>query len=178
DAAALMLGDASDAADRWSYAKAHGARDQLFELLRAHQAKAARNQKLVLAGGDVHVGVVGSIAIADQAEPPRAAADAPPMYQLVSSAVSNLESPVKTWAASLLPLMKRGLSVASETSRLNMQFDLLAGVEGARRNPVPELNAGLIRCGYSSGELQVRLQLLAPGPRGEVREVFSSQVLE
>src|SRR5690606_11294859 len=82
DAAALMLGDASDAADRWSYAKAHGARDQLFELLRAHQAKAARNQKLVLAGGDVHVGVVGSIAIADQAEPPRAAADAPPMYQL------------------------------------------------------------------------------------------------
>ncbi len=172
-AAALMMGEQSDAADRWSYSKAHGARDELFELLCEHQANAP-DQRLIIAGGDVHVGVAGLIHVDDtEQSSPRELR----MYQLVSSAVSNLESPVRTWAASLLPLMKRGLSVASEDSRYASRFDLLGGIGAAKRNPVPELNAGLIRVDPAGDTLEVRVQLLAPGADGEIALVYSSGAL-
>lgn len=172
-AAALMMGEQSDAADRWSYAKAHGARDELFELLCEHQA-AAPGQRLIIAGGDVHVGVAGLIQVDDEQSEGGAELR---IYQLVSSAVSNLESPVKTWAASLLPLMKRGLSVASENSRYASRFDLLQGIGSAKKNPVPELNAGLIRVDPTDAGLEIRLQLLAPDSEGNVVEIFSSGAL-
>lgn len=172
-AAALMLGEQSDAADRWSYVKAHGARDELFELLCEHQL-AAPKQRLIIAAGDVHVGVAGLIQVMDTG---RKGGVELRMYQLVSSAVSNLESPVKTWAASLLPLMKRGLSVASDDSPYASRFDLLQGIGAARRNPVPELNAGLIRVDPTPDGYEVRVQLLAPDRDGKVVEVFSSGAL-
>ncbi|MCA9640287.1 MAG: alkaline phosphatase family protein [Myxococcales bacterium] len=172
-AAALMLGEQSDAADRWSYLKAHGARDELFELLCEHQL-AAPKQRLIIAAGDVHVGVAGLIQVTDTE---RKQEESLRMYQLVSSAVSNLESPVKTWAASLFPLMKRGLSVASDDSRYASRFDLLQGIGAAKQNPVPELNAGLIRVDPREGGYDVRIQLLAPGRDGKAIEVFSSGAL-
>ncbi|MEZ4231705.1 MAG: alkaline phosphatase D family protein [Polyangiaceae bacterium] len=172
-AAGLMLGETSDAADRWSYFKAHGARDELFELLCEHQLKAP-DQRIIIAAGDVHVGVAGLIQVNDKQQPKERDLR---LYQLVSSAVSNLESPVKTWAASLLPLMKRGLSVASDDCRYASRFDLLQGIGDAKRNPVPELNAGLVRVDPTDRGYEVRIQLLTPGADGRAVEVFSSGAL-
>src|SRR5690606_17990589 len=75
-----------DVSDRWSHPKARRSRNRLLRVLKAHQA-ACPTQRLVILGGDVHIGLVGKL---DWGE------GITPSYQLVSSAFSNaLATPVR-----------------------------------------------------------------------------------
>lgn len=154
-----------DLADRWSNPKARASRDQLLTLLREHQRRCPK-QRLLILGGDVHVGFVSRL---DWGEGIRNS------YQLVSSALSNVEGfPLRRLIESFqnhpevqlgdeVPLWARLL----ETDDQNM-----------RSNPYGGLNLGLIEVErVASDESAVRLSLVGADEQGDLVRVFESDWL-
>jgi alkaline phosphatase D len=163
DAATALVGEGSDVADRWNHAKSVDQRDLLMALLRAHHARHPQ-QRLVVLGGDIHVGCAFRLDWD---------AGGPPLWQFTSSAVSNRQSPLAARLAELIP---------SATSRVELQggvggdVALLEGVEGAAHNPYGGLNAGVVHVrdrGEAGAEIEFELLGLADDAE-EVRTVFRS----
>ncbi|HJK99032.1 MAG TPA: alkaline phosphatase D family protein [Polyangiaceae bacterium LLY-WYZ-14_1] len=134
DAGALLEGVGGNAEDRWSHEKNRGDRRALIELLTRAQRRAP-GRRLVFLGGDVHVGAVSRF---DWTEP-----GLPPTYQLVSSALTNVENPL----FQAIAVLGAGISAslpgeASQQSAANVE--LLSGVEGVDTNPYGGLNVGIL----------------------------------
>lgn len=143
-----ILGDTKDAADRWNHPEALRTRNELLRILGAHQRRATR-QRLVLLGGDVHVGCAMALEWEED--------HLEPLIQLVSSAVSNLENPVVRAAASELPVL---MSTTLPGEEGLGEARLLPGVGEATANPFSGLNIGLLEICRNGGRPLLRYVLL------------------
>jgi alkaline phosphatase D len=139
-----VLGDDSEFADRWSAPRNRPERDRLVALLR-RQRRLFPRQQIVLLSGDIHVGCAATMRF-------REAPDAP-IYQLVSSAVTNaghgLRQRLAKATTRLLPLADGD----------DFDASLLPGTSAADANPYNGLNVGLleIETTPSGGRLRWRL---------------------
>lgn len=168
-AGVAIAGEGSDAADRWSYVKAERSRRRLAQVLCEHQRRNP-HQRMVLLGGDIHVGVVTRFNWKDPA--------IPHLYQLASSAVSNLEMAVARKLGSLVPQIDADLQ--TEDSELWASVELVRGIGGADDNPFDQLNVGIVEMARNGDDTtRVRLKLIShdDGDPPEPRMVFSTESL-
>lgn len=137
---AACNGRSSDAADRWSHPRMLADRDLFLRMLKDHQ-RANPEQRLVLLGGDIHVGSAFRLEWSD---------GGPPTYQLTASALSHLQGRATRWIAEKLP---RATQKVAMHDGLTADVDLVAPANGAARNPYGGLNLGIVevewgeRCG-------------------------------
>lgn len=160
-----LMGENSDAADRWSYPKAREDRDRFIRLLMKHRDDNPQ-QRLVLLGGDVHTGVASEIVSSDGKHL---------AYQLVSSAVSNKESGLYRKVSELLPKMAVNSTVG--TGDLACSIRLLDHDGVHEKNAVGELNVGLVTLRREGPEWAMRLCLLSHDSAGKARMVYRSPIL-
>ena len=156
-----------DFTDHWSAPHNLADRARIIALLRRHLARPQLdNQKVVIVGGDVHVG--GAFVL-------RLVGTGDPVFQLTSSAVSNpVNDPLARWLAGLGPAL---FDTFSRTADNTLEVKLLEARQGAPgSNPFTGMNAGVVQFQRSSGRTSVRLRLLGATDTG-VREVFESALL-
>lgn len=153
--AGALIPSGNDIQDRWSYPAVHHARKRLLDLLTQHRQRHPR-QKLLLLGGDVHVGSVARVG---------------GMVQLVSSALTNRESEMVNRAIALLPRF------IGKLGKHDLDFELLPGVGGHDTNPVTTLNAGVVELIRREQEWDVVLRLLTADDDGNVCCKFESEPL-
>jgi alkaline phosphatase D len=153
--AGMVISDVDgDVADRWTNPKMHASRDRLFHLIRQHQRENPQ-QRLVLLGGDVHVGAVSRFAWSD---------DTRDTYQLIASALSNTEGFMLRGLVELVP--KIG-AVIGHDGNADFSGELLEAssdhaCEREPANPYGKLNVGVIEVERSADgrESSVRLVLI------------------
>ncbi len=162
ETAGHLVPKGGDVSDRWSHPHARPDLDRLLERLRLHR-EAFPAQKVILLGGDIHVGVVSQLAIGDTG----------PIFQFVSSAVSNLEKRINRLASGELPMITRGTTTESG---LACSFSLVPGVDGRDENPTDALNAGVLTLRRSGDEWMVRMRIVGhePGEPLRARVVYDS----
>jgi phosphodiesterase/alkaline phosphatase D-like protein len=130
-----------DIADRWSHPKARRSRNRLLSVLREHQTSCPR-QRLVIVGGDVHIGMVGKL---DWGE------GITPSYQLVSSAFSNAKA-APARALVKLANHRTPLTIAAEGVALEATFLDNRLPDGAKHEQsLRRLEHGYRRGGTSHG---------------------------
>lgn len=168
-AGALVSDSDGDVADRWTNPKMEHGRDRLLHAIHEHQRQNPQ-QRLVLLGGDVHVGAVSRFAWSD---------DARDTYQLIASALSNREGFLMRNLVELIPQIG---AVVGHDGDADFEGELLApgadcGTDGGPCNPYGKLNVGLVEVErLSARESSVRLMLLGcdgDGP-ARVKVVFDS----
>jgi alkaline phosphatase D len=119
-----IAGQGSDVAERWWNDKAVHSRRQLTELIERHTA-ANPTQIMILVSGDVHAGSVSDMYVGKQ-----------PVYQLISSAITNHESALTRTIAETLPHF-------GPWEQGDVRWGLMKNeVDG--RNPYSGLNLGLL----------------------------------
>lgn len=155
-----MLPEGNDMQDRWSYPNVRPCRDRLLGLLAAHHRRCPE-QLMILPGGDVHVGLVARLAW-------RSGGAA---YQLVSSALSNDESDVAQWLSAGVGRLERPL--VTESDDLVGRVEIMSGHGDARRNPCPQLNAGVVAFQRVARGWEVRLKLYSYDPDAPARLVVA-----
>lgn len=169
----MLLADADgDIADRWTNPKMAATRDRLLHMIHEHQRQNPQ-QRLVLLGGDVHVGAVSRFAWSDGARD---------TYQLIASALTNREGFL---VRNLVELIPRIGAVVGHDGNADFEGQLLApGADGEAQavpcNPYGKLNVGLIEVERrSERESSVRLKLLgcSDGGPAQARVVFDSGAL-
>jgi len=144
-----------DIDDRWSAVAARPERDRMVELLRRHQARHP-GQRVVLVGGDMHVGALFELRWLDD--------DLPAVPQLVSSALSNAQGPWLERLAEHPPPTAHDMGVEGHRARVELVGDRAEG----------RLNAGLLRTRRRGRHTEVRLQLLAADGDGGVEVSLDS----
>lgn len=162
DVGAALLGDDSDAADRWSYFKAHKSRDDLLKLLHEH-LRDHPHQRVIVVGGDIHVGCVNRIEWGD---------DVRPLYQIASSAITNKQSWTIEQIAELAPKLSKIMGGEDDLFAEAHLFD----ASSEQHNPYGGLNSGLVEIDVGADESRVRLSLLGLVD-GDVVPVFESEWL-
>jgi alkaline phosphatase D len=160
-----LIGEHSDAADRWSFPRAMADRARLVRLLRAHRERHPQ-QTLLLLGGDVHCGVLSEISFTDELVLGN---------QLVSSAVSNLESGLYRYISTLLPKLAESSVIGAGEHCCRIR--LLEGEGEHRDNPFSGLNVGLVQLERVDGGWRHRLALVSCSTAGppRPRTVFESR---
>lgn len=162
-AAGLVAPDDSNVRDRWSHPDAVADRDRLVHLLHAHRRRSP-DQQVVLASGDVHVGAVSELSWDG----------APSVWQLVSSALSNLESRTMREASATLATSEPSFDTADG---LRVTARLLAGAPGCEANPFTGLNAGIVVVERRADGWQVHLRLVGLEPDASApRVVFDGRL--
>lgn len=163
-AGAVVTESDGDVADRWTNPKMADSRDRLLHIIHEHQRQNP-DQRLVLLGGDVHVGAVSRFVWSD---------DARDTYQLIASALSNRDGFL---VRNLIELIPHIGAVVGHDGNADFEGQLLdpgAGcdTDAGPHNPYGKLNVGLIEVERQSArESTVRLMLLGcddddrPGPR-------------
>jgi alkaline phosphatase D len=143
--------------DRWSHPYAAPDRDRLVHLLERHRRRWP-DQQFVLLSGDVHVGTVSTLRLGD----------APPMVQVVSSAISNIERPELEFSSAVMP----ELGPTFETAEgLKCVAELLPGQEGRTSNPHTGLNTAVLGFRREGSRWRLRIQLLGLDSREPDRVV-------
>ncbi|MGB5812243.1 MAG: alkaline phosphatase D family protein, partial [Polyangiales bacterium] len=160
---ATLSGEASDAEDRWSHAWAATSRDRLLRTLHAHQNRHP-HQKLVLVGGDIHVGAMSEIEWSDGTRP---------ILQLTSSAITHRDSLVVEKLAELTPRIPFHIDLGDG---LSADTQLLAGHGAASSNPYGGLNFAVVQFATQGSEVGVHFKLFGDID-GDVKPVYSSAVL-
>ena len=153
DIGAWVTGEASDFADRWSYAKATKERDWVLTTLRDHQAKHPK-QKIIIVGGDVHVGAISRFVWRERT-------DVPPLFQMASSAVSNAEMPLLRRFAALMPLITK--QVRGKSTDLYATCEMVKSDDEAHTNPFGGLNVGFVELVRAGSGWDVHLCLASHG---------------
>lgn len=150
--------------DAWAWQGWKRDRDRVLELL-VSQRQRRPTQQLVLLSGDIHE----SLAVALEVMP-----GALPLYQFVSSPVTNTERDLLQWLA------HRGSewTGAVEFGRSRLPVALLSGVPPADANPSAELNVGIVDVDASRDAANVRYRVLSPSAGGDLEVVFDSGTLE
>ena len=148
-------------ATRWNAARNRWARDQLIEVLWAHQ-RANPGQTLVLLSGDVHQGAAVAWRWPDGAH----------AYQLVSSAVTNA---LRGWKERIAQRLSFRMShVRHGTERL--AIERLQGTGPGQQNPFNGLNVGVVHVEDEGASAAVRFELLTcdTGAPGTPRVAYAS----
>jgi alkaline phosphatase D len=144
---ARLTSTAEDFSDRWS-APAHvHDRDRFLKIIRDH-GKQHPEQRIVLLGGDIHVGCVQDIQWHGGGH----------LYQLISSGLTNEASfPLRLGARGLIRL-KRRLTTVDSDLRADVRLLDSAGARGD--NPYGKRNMGLVEVDASGeGAAQLRFRL-------------------
>lgn len=160
-----LMGQKCDAADRWSHPDATQARRRLTALLFEHQRRNP-HQKILLLGGDIHIGCGVKFVWRDPS--------VPPMYQLVSSSISNLTDVLTRKLARVAPHLDPHLEGGADD--LWSHIELLPGHAG-QHNPYAGLNAGVVCLARRpEGGYDITFELLAREDEDEtaVKTVFST----
>lgn len=123
--------DGEDFSDRWSSRGHARDRDAILRLLHAHQAS-AREQRIVLLSGDIHIGCLHRI---------RWQGREPNLYQFISSGITNDAGALVQVLSGLLIRGNRGIDVAGG---LRARLQLVGGEGRRRRNPCARLNFGIV----------------------------------
>jgi alkaline phosphatase D len=131
DTGVELQGEGSDAADRWEFSKARESRERLIDLLVEHRRHHPR-QQLVLLGGDIHAGIATRIELDGVA----------PFVQLISSAVTNLETGVNRKLAEIVSSSQHDVVIGE--GRYACRARLLDGEPDAGENPYSGLNVGIL----------------------------------
>lgn len=159
-----IFGTDVDFPDHWSAPPNRADRNRVLEALRQHLLAAAPKQRLIVLGGDVHVGCAFSLHFVGDKQPL--------FYELTSSALSNRLSPVSGWASQLGP---ESFEITPTIADGRVKVSLLKPVAGAPAgNPIGGLNAGLIELRRNGDETNVRLKLIDYGQDHVAREGFVS----
>ncbi len=136
-----------DAADRWTFAPTLGERDRLLRLLHAH-GRAHPRQRIVMVGGDIHVGCAFRLEWRD---------GTPPVLQLTSSAVTNVIPGMIALPARNIPYTVRDVRGEGVDARAS----LIPAVDGGNEQPFAGLNFGLVDLEPDgAGGMTVRFRLI------------------
>ncbi len=161
-----VTGWGSDIADRWSHEAAKASREKLLEVLHHHQTLHPK-QRMVIFGGDVHIALLSAILHNEGVQP---------LYQLISSALSNRENPLLkmfTKAASQFGTLLRDDSIHPYQGA-----QLVQAAGDAKSNPYGGLNVGIMTCERHLDEWTMRFRLLGCTKDGKgTRVVFESERL-
>jgi alkaline phosphatase D len=164
---ARLLGMDSDAADRWSHPDATGSRRRLTALLFEHQQRNP-HQRVLLVGGDIHIGCAVEFVWRDPS--------VRPIYQLVSSSVSNLTEALGRKLGKLASHLDPHLHGGADD--LWERVELLPGAPGADLNPFDGLNVGVVGLTrMPDGGHDVTFELIShvdPATPPRARAVFST----
>ena len=158
DLGVVLGGESGDAADRWSYKAANGSRDRLLELLRRHQ-RDNPGQRLVLMGGDIHVGLTSRVVWSDAL---KGAGDGC-LFQVVSSAISNRYSPLMQQLASLAP---RSRALLGRSGDAIAYGELMQGTIESNTNPCGDLNLAIIEV-WRESKMRSKLRFKLYGHDGQ-----------
>lgn len=168
-AGVAITGEGSDAADRWSYPMIERSRRRLAQILCENQRRNP-HQRTVLLGGDIHVGAVTRFNWKDP--------EIRDIYQLASSAVSNLEMALARKLGSLVPNLRAELE--GEEQDVWARVELMKGISGADSNPFDKLNVGIVEmCRNGDGTTRVKLKLVGhdDGDPPRPKVVFETEPL-
>ncbi len=156
-----VVGEGTDVADRWSNPKALRDRDCLLRTLRLH-AREFPAQRVVLLGGDIHVGSLLRIEWKDGTTA---------FEQLTSSALTNKQPRLAQWAAEQVPRTLSGIEVGDA---MEASIALVSAPDGRGENPYGDLNLGIVEV-HADGGTRVRYRLIGPpGEDGAPSVVFDS----
>jgi alkaline phosphatase D len=145
-----ITGEDSDIADRWSNPKAEKSCQRLTEILFENQRRHP-HQRTVLLGGDIHVGCVVQFEWHE--------AGVRPMYQLVSSAMSNYTDVLARKLGKLVPQLDSELD--GPDGGLWAKVKIVNGLAEAPENPYDGLNIGIVEMTrQANGTLGVQLKLV------------------
>jgi alkaline phosphatase D len=150
--AATLAGRSSDAGDRWTLAEC------LRDAIRQHQ-RSHPDQRLVMLGGDIHVGCAFRIDWAD---------GLPPIYQFTSSPLSNYTGRVMSWIAERVPHASCHFEGSNGLVGDVVRMD---GTEGCGKNPFGGLNLGIVDVHLDSGRAELEFKLVSVRDDSEEPEV-------
>jgi alkaline phosphatase D len=161
----VLFGSRVDFPDHWSAPANRAQRRSLLDLIEAHlQRPDTPGQKLIVLGGDVHVGAAFSLVFVGPN--PRL------FYELTTSAVSNR---IKDFEADASILGPRLFELNPRTADGKLEVRLLRAASGApARNPIGGLNAGILELQRNGDATNVRFKLLGYGDDLGVKEEFRS----
>jgi alkaline phosphatase D len=161
----FLFGTKVDFPDHWSAPANRGQRQQLLRTIQSHlQRPETRNQKLIVLGGDVHVGAAFALTLVGP--------DPKVFYELTTSAVSNRIQDFEVHASVLGPKL---FALHPRTADGLLDVRLLPGAStAAQRNPIGGLNAGVLELQRSGDTTNVRFKLLGYGDDFRIREEFIS----
>jgi alkaline phosphatase D len=164
-AGVAVFGTKVDFPDHWSAPANREQRLQILELMRNHlQRPQTANQKLVVIGGDVHVGAAFSMTFVGP--------NPKVFYELTTSAVSNRVKPLE---ADISVLGPAAFAAGPRTAGGTLEVRLLPGAAGApARNPIGGLNAGVIEFQRHGAATQLRFKLLGYDDKLKVGDQFQS----
>lgn len=158
-----LLGDGSDIHDRWSQPQARGARDAVMRLLHRHRTQRPWQGLL---GGDVHVGAVTELSWED--------ASVPSVFQLASSPLTNDEVRVAKQLSGLAFATTTCIETPDDLPDAHVR--MLPGIGSMDRNPLPDLNVGLLSIERTGARSRYNLGLIGAGDDG-VGPVYQSAQL-
>ena len=159
-----IFGTDVDFPDHWSAPANLADRNALLDIIRAHLLAAAPKQRLIVIGGDVHIGCAFTLQFVGDRQPR--------FYCLTTSSVSNRLSPVSGWASQMGP---ETFGITPTMADGRVQVGLLPWAQGALgANPIGGLNAGLLEFKRNGDETNVRIKLVDYGNDHAVREGFVS----
>lgn len=156
-----VLPDGNNIQDRWAFGEGRNERRWLLETLVDHADRHPR-QKIIIVGGDIHIGLATEFVRPD---------GRPPIRQFVSSAISNRESKV----------IQSGVALASRVfsqppvQDLFSRTRLIPGVRGHSDNPFTGQNMGFVEVKHCDDETAVRLSLMSGGAAGQPWFPFRSE---
>jgi alkaline phosphatase D len=158
-----IFGTDVDFPDHWSAERNRADRAALLDVIDAHLS-AHPKQRLVVLGGDVHVGCAFTLHFVGDRKPL--------FYELTSSSVTNKLGCVQATLTPVGPLAFESWPTLAE-GRLKATL-LPAAVGAPAQNPTGGLNAGLIELRRNGDETNVRLKLLGVGDGAHAREDYVS----
>lgn len=150
-----LLGDGTDIHDRWSQPKARRSRDAVLRLLHRHRTQRPW-QGLVLLGGDVHVGAVTELSWEDES--------VPAVFQLASSPLTNDQVRVAQRLSGLAFATTTHIETPDDMPDAHVR--MLPGIGSMDRNPLPDLNIGLLSIQRTGARSHYSLGLIGASDDG------------
>jgi alkaline phosphatase D len=161
----FLFGSTVDFPDHWSAPANREQRKAILRLIDAHLARPeTQQQKLIVLGGDVHVGA--AFALTTVGPHPRV------FYQLTTSAVTNR---VKDFEADAGVIGPQFFEQDKKTADGLLNVRLLGAARDApARNPIGGLNAAVIELQRNGPQFNARFKLLGYGDDLDVKEEYQS----
>jgi alkaline phosphatase D len=152
--AAKVTPPGEDFSDRWSSGAHLRDRDRFLKIVHDHQVEHPK-QKIVLLSGDIHIACVHRLDWRD---------GAPPMYQVISSGVTNYPGAVISFCSKAIIRMNNSLSTADGSVAADVE--LVKGSGKPSKNPFGGLNMGLVEVERSQGDAPARIRFVIYGHEG------------
>ncbi len=152
--AARLSQSGEDFSDRWSSLAHVDDRDRFLKQIREHQRNHP-DQRLSFLAGDIHVGCAHELDWDSAANP---------VYQFVSSGLTNLETKVLRIGARLLMRLNR--QVDTLDGDLSAAVRPVRGLKGRNRNPYAALNIGIVQVNTETPDRPATIEYFLYGHDG------------